>query len=241
MEGVYANDLPLYSERAGRSSYFPWTETRAYFTCDASFATLWVRMEFLFKKHLEEDEQLVKVVHKHWFIGIKTLFWPTVFVLAVLSLPFFSHSNAMLLISAIAGITVLVWWLRNFFDYFLDAWILTDQGIIDIAWFGWFHRQSTRVLYSDLQGVSYEINGVWGTLFNFGTVSVEKISTGAVISLEFVKNPKQVELLTLKNMEGYLHKKNLKDSSQVQKLLATILAEQLNKKDMFPSDDEDDE
>jgi len=196
-------------------------------------------MQFLFQKHLEEDEVLVKVVHKHWFIGIKTLFWPTVFAACVLLLPFLSQSKAMLVVSTVAGITALVWWLRNFFDYFLDAWLLTDQGIIDIAWFGWFHRQSTRVLYSDLQGVSYEIKGVWGTLFNFGTVSVEKISTGAVISLEYVKNPKQVELLTLKYMEGYLHKKNMKDASQVQKLLATLVAEQINMKDTFPSDNDD--
>jgi hypothetical protein len=197
-------------------------------------------MLFLFKKHLEEDEELIRIVHKHWFIGIKALFWPTVlFLLDIYGLTAFRGVNAMILITTVFGITILVWWLRNFFDYFLDAWLLTDQGIIDIAWFGWFHRQSTRVLYSDLQGVSYEINGVWGTLFNFGTISVEKISTGAVISLEFVKNPKQVELMTLRYMEEYLHKKNLKDSTQVQKLLATILAEQLNKKNMFPSDNND--
>lgn len=195
-------------------------------------------MQFLFQKHLEEDEELVRVVHKHWFIGLKALFWPTVlFIIDIYCLAAY-RVGAMTLIASIMGVTILVWWLRNFFDYFLDAWLLTDQGILDIAWFGWFHRQSTRVLYSDIQGVSYEINGVWGTLFNFGTISVEKISTGAVISLEYVKNPKQVEVLTLKHMEGYMHKKNLKDSKEVQKLLATLLAEQLNKKDMFPDEDD---
>lgn len=197
-------------------------------------------MHFLFKKHLEEDEELVRIVHKHWFIGVKTLLWPTLlFILNAYALIAFRGPGALILTTTILGITIAVWWLRNFFDYFLDAWIMTDQGIIDIAWFGWFHRQSTRVLYSDIQGVSYEIKGVWGTLLNFGVVSVEKISTGAVISLEYVKNPKQVEILTLKHMETYMHKKNLKDSKEVQKLLATILAEQLNKKEIFPSDDDD--
>lgn len=197
-------------------------------------------MHFLFRKHLEEDETLVRIVHKHWFVGVKVLFWPVIlFVTDAYGMFLFRGSGAIVLIAAVLGVTILVWLLRNFFDYFLDAWLLTDEGIIDIAWFGWFHRQSTRVLYSDLQGVSYEIKGVWGTLFNFGTVSVEKISTGAVISLDYVKNPKQVESVTLKHMEAYLHKKNLKDSSQVQKLLATILAEQMNKKDLFPSDDAD--
>jgi len=197
-------------------------------------------MHFLFKKHLEEDEELVRIVHKHWFIGVKTLAWPTaLFLLDMYALLAFRGPGALVLVTSILGVTILVWWLRNFFDYYLDAWLLTDQGIVDIAWFGGFHRQSTRVLYSDIQGRSYKIKGVWGELFNFGVVSVEKISTGAVISLEYVKNPKQVEILTLKHMEGYMHKKNLKDSSQVQKLLATILAEQLNKKDMFPSEDDD--
>jgi len=40
-------------------------------------------------------------------------------------------------------------------------------------------------------------------------------------------------------MEGYLHKKNMKDASQVQKLLATLVAERINMNDTFPSDSED--
>ncbi len=132
---------------------------------------------------------------------------------------------------AIISICVGVWWLRNFFDYYLDAWLITDQGIIDIAWFGWFHRQSTRVLYSDLQGISYEIIGVWGTLLRYGTLSVEKISTGTAVSMEYVQSPKKIELMVLKNMETYLHAKNLKDSKQVQELLSALVAEQINLRD----------
>ena len=34
--------------------------------------------EFFFGKHLDEDETLLFAVHKHWFLGLKELIWPTV-------------------------------------------------------------------------------------------------------------------------------------------------------------------
>lgn len=119
-----------------------------------------------------------------------------------------------------------LWWIRNFFDYFLDAWIVTDQGIIDLEWLGLFHRKSARLLYSDMQGVSNEVNGIGGTLFRYGTLTVEKISTGAGISLPHVQNPRQVETIILRSMEEYMMKKNLKNAKHVQEVLATVIAEQ---------------
>ncbi len=192
----------------------------------------------LFKKHLEDDEVLICVVHKHWLLGLRALFWPTIFFVLGWGVFGITQARAMLTIAALLSVVFGVWWLRNFFDYYLDAWIITDHGIIDVAWFGWFHRQSTRVLYSDLQGVSYEIQGIAGTLLRYGTVSVEKISTGAAVSLECVSRPKRVELIILKNMETYLHSKNLKDAKQVQQLLSALVAEQINHREMTGADDD---
>ena len=130
---------------------------------------------------------------------------------------------------------------RSFFDYYLDAWLITDHGIIDIEWFGWFHRESARVLYSDIQGVSYEIHGVAGTLLRYGTVAVEKISNGEEIELEYVSQPKKVESLILHRMETYLHTKNLKDAKHVQEILSAIVAEHLQREELSGEDDGDDE
>jgi hypothetical protein len=193
---------------------------------------------FLFSKHLEEDETLLKVAHKHWLLGFKHLFWPSVFLAGAAWVLTVNHAPGMILVMSLWMIVVLVWWLHNFFDYYLDAWLITDQGIIDIAWHGWFHRQSTRVLYSDLQGISYEIKGVIGTLLRFGTISIEKISTGQEISLEFVPSPKRIELLVLKHQETYLHSKNMKDAKHVQELLSAIVARQIQM-DNLPEDEDD--
>lgn len=192
--------------------------------------------KLLFTKHLDDDEVLVRVVHKHWLLGVRALFWPTLWLAADVFLPLGFPTRPVAILASCMGVVFFVWWLRNFFDYFLDAWIVTSEGIIDVAWHGWFHRESSRILYSDIQGVSYEIKGVVGTLLQIGVIAVEKISTGDSVSLEFVKRPKKIESLLLSYQEKYLHKKNLKDSKQVQQLLATLVAERLQLDDLEGSD-----
>lgn len=190
----------------------------------------------LLSKHLEEEETLLRAVHKHWLLGVRVLFWPTVFLALGGALVWLYPVQGVAWAAGAWSLVCAVWWLRSFFDYYLDAWIITDQGIIDIAWHGWFHRESTRVLYSDLQGVSYEIKGVWGTLLRYGSISVEKISTGSSMCLESVPRPKRVELLILQSMEAYLHKKNLKDARQVQELLAALVAERVQLQEVSAED-----
>lgn len=197
----------------------------------------------LFQRHLEDEEELVIIVHKHWILGIRNLLWPAFALVMGLLFLYMFPFNAIYYLSALWSIACIVWLLRNFYDYYLDAWIITDQGIIDVEWHGWFHRQSSRVLFSDIQGLSYEIEGIVGTVMRYGTISVEKISNGSLISLDSVKNPKIVEAIVLKKMEDYLHTKNLSDATHVQDLLSQIVANeiQLNKFGDDEDDDDDDE
>lgn len=192
----------------------------------------------LFRRHVEDDEEIIIIVHKHWLLGIQHLFWPIVSFVASWLLFLVASYTVILYAAAIATTAILIWGLRNFYDYYLDAWIITDQGIIDVEWHGWFHRESTRVLFSDVQGVSYEIQGVLGTMMRFGTIAVEKVSTGSVIALDNVKNPRAIEAIILKNMEGYLHTKNLSDAKHVQEILSQIIAREVNL-EQFDSDEEE--
>jgi hypothetical protein len=185
--------------------------------------------EFLFARHLEDDEHIVTVVHKHWLMGVRSLFWPVVsFWFAAMALALFP-GRFLFLAAAIWACASLVWLARNFFDYYLDAWIITSMGIIDLEWHGWFHRESARILYSDVHGVSYEIQGILATLLRYGTVAIEKISTGALVSIAYVPNPRVVEATILRNMETYLHSKNLKDAKHVQELLAEFVSTEVQR------------
>ncbi len=185
---------------------------------------------YFFGPHLDDEEEIEIVVHKHWLMGIKSLWWPSVVFILVAAVLWFSHTKYVVYGIAIAEIGVLIWWIRNFLDYFLDAWLITNKGIIDLEWHGWFHRSSARVLYSDIQGVEYEIKGIVGTLMGYGEMAVEKISTGSTITMPYVKKPRRVEAVILECMEAYMHKKNLKDATTVQGILAEFVAGTLQKK-----------
>lgn len=205
-----------------------------------------------FHRHVDDEEEIIMIVHKHWLLGFKYLFWPLVAFTCAVGLFLFAPYKFVFYVAACVSVVTLVWGLRNFYDYYLDAWIITDQGIIDVEWHGWFHRQSTRVLYSDIQGVSYEIAGFLGTMMRFGTISVEKISTGSVLSLDSVKSPRAIESIVLQQMEQYLHGKNLTDAKHVQDVLTKIVAremqleqfedgEEYEDDDDYEEDDEDDD
>ena len=180
-----------------------------------------------FERHTEDDEEIIAIIHKHWMLGFKYLLYPCVGLAFTLALFFLAPYRAVFYIAAMLSIGMLIWGLRNFYDYYLDAWIITNQGIIDVEWHGWFHRQSTRVLYSDINGVSYEIQGIVGTILKYGVISVEKISTGSVFSMESVKSPRAVEGIILSQMENYLHAKNLTDARHVQEVLSQIVAREV--------------
>lgn len=183
---------------------------------------------WFFKKHLEDDEVVRLYVHTHWRLGLKRLFWPTITFVA--SWVFLAIAPFLIIFYfvALASVLSLVWWARNFFDYFLDAWLVTDQALIDVKWHGWFHRTATKVLFSDIHGVSYEVKGISGTLFGYGTIAVEKVSTGGTISLENVPRPRLVAAAILQNMEQYLHGKNLKDAKRIQELLSGVVSRELS-------------
>lgn len=186
---------------------------------------------FFFKRHLDDDEVLLATVHAHWIVGVKALIVPTACLAALWAMLSLLPDRLMLYVVLVLTVPAAVWWTRTFLDYFLDAWLITSKGVIDLDWHGWFHRSSSRVLYSDIQTVSYEVKGVPATLLGCGHVSIEKISTGTTIGIEFVKRPKRVERLILESVEAYMHKKNLKDAKVVQGILAEFVAGTLQKKE----------
>ncbi len=170
-----------------------------------------------------------RIVHKHWLVMLERLFWPSAAFIAIFAVAVYLPDKYVLYGALAATLANAFWWARNFMDYFLDAWVITNKGVIDLAWHGWFHRQASRTLYSDIQSVSYEIKGVPATLLRFGTITVEKISTGSTVSLDHVHKPKTVETTILEGLEAYMHKKNLKDATVVQGILAEFVAGTLQK------------
>ena len=144
----------------------------------------------LFEKiRLEEEEQVLKVVRRHWFIIVAELFG--VFVVALL--PLFILVGYMLLPENLQLVDfsfdaymphlllgVSLWLVLTIMSgfmiwthYFLDLWVITDHRIIAIEQIHFFNRNVSIFRLERLQDIEYNINGILATLLNFGVISAQ--------------------------------------------------------------------
>ena len=74
-----------------------------------------------------------------------------------------------------------------------------------------------------VEGLSYTIQGVRKTIFNYGHVTIERAGGAAAIQFLDAVSPQKVERLVLHYQEKFVTDQNLKDSKSLQNLLVTML------------------
>lgn len=137
---------------------------------------------------LEEDEKMLRVVRKHWWIVlIRSL---SAVVLAVIPLLLLQLALSYIpgtiftdLISTYAGelfFSYLTWLLLNWMlmanfwtDHYLDLWAITNRRIVAIDQRGFFHRFLSSFRLERLQDMNIEVVGIIPTLLNFGTIEAQ--------------------------------------------------------------------
>lgn len=144
----------------------------------------------LFEKiHLEENEEILKVVRKHWFIIASELFFifltalfPLIVTLVVMMFPQITEfleipQNHLvpLITFMIAGWLVLclmsgymIWT-----NYYLDLWIITDRRIIVVDQISFFHRNVGMFRIERLQDIEVRTEGILETFLNYGTLTAQ--------------------------------------------------------------------
>lgn len=144
----------------------------------------------LFEKiKLEEDEKVLKIVRRHWFIIVSelagvvaTAFAPLVVIGIALSvadittlLPY--HPDHLISgTSFFIGVWLLLSVLTGFMiwtHYHLDLWIITDRRIISIEQVHFFNRNVAIFRLERLQDIEFVIKGILPTFLNFGTLSAQ--------------------------------------------------------------------
>lgn len=133
---------------------------------------------------LFENEKILIVVRKHWFVMARTaiLFFVLLFVPIVGSLLFpyvqsivgedllYAGVNffVSLYFAALAAFLFFEW-----MDYYLDTWIITTRRIIDVEQQGLFSRHIAEIPLSRVQDITIEVNGIIETLLRFGTIRIQ--------------------------------------------------------------------
>ncbi len=130
-----------------------------------------------FKMRYQEGS--IITYRKHWFIFFSKSWQPTfsmlvtVVLVSARLLGYLSFlSLTTVIVVGIALLTVLgAWWLYNFVDWRNDIYQLTADHIVDIDRKPLGSEEKKSAPLENILSLSHERIGIWGLLFNFGTVT----------------------------------------------------------------------
>lgn len=156
---------------------------------------------------LDENERVLLVVRKHWFVLFAQAFFLVFMVLlpilifVILSLfdvtaAFQINGNISALYFFFASLWLLFVWLSFFViwtDFYLDMLIITSEQVIDIEQKGLFSRELSTFRLDRIQDVTSEANGLIQTFFNFGTVHIQTAGEDRNFIIHGVPKPFEVK------------------------------------------------
>lgn len=172
------------------------------------------------KIQIEADETILIQVRKHWFIlALEVLGVVIGAIVPLLFIGTFSAlgaSNALnvtlsmpgSLMTALSSAWILIMWMTLFniwTNYYLDVWTVTNKRLIAIDQKGLFNRSISSFRLERLQDLNVEINGILGTLLNFGSLRAQ---TAGGDNQEFkatgLPDPRELKALILNASDAVL-------------------------------------
>lgn len=177
---------------------------------------------YLFGPHLEADEKILYLAHRHPFLMIKPslMIFFFHFYLPIFLWYVFPEIWFVFLIWVIYGFIALN---KMIFNWYFDALLVTNLSLVDVTWNGPFDRSSVRVEYSMVEGTSYNFKGILQTVFNYGCIQISRSSGVVAIEQKDVINPAKLESVILAYQEKYVAKKNMEDVNSLKSLLTTMI------------------
>lgn len=172
-----------------------------------------------FSKILKDDEELVRLVRRHplTFFGsilISLFFLLLPFFLMVLLLSWKTLGLILFLFFLLVGIILVS---RFLTIRYYNCLMITSQRVILFRQKGLFDRQVSEIEYQKIQDVSYHFKGLWQTLWHYGSLKIQVLSSETVIKAEKIPQPEKVQDL-IKNIQRNLlleSQDTLKSNSQL--------------------------
>jgi len=186
--------------------------------------------KFIFHKHLEKGEKIIYVVHKHWINILNPTLRLAFFGLLIPWSLYIMGFNTFIFfwIAFFWSLFAFLHFIYDFINWYSDVFLITSMDIIWVEWSGLFKNAATRMGFEDIEGVSYEINGFWPTVFNYGRVNLKSVS-GNILGLYPARNPKQVELNIMKYQHQYLRSRDMEDAGKLKQLLSQMVSGHLRR------------
>jgi uncharacterized membrane protein YdbT with pleckstrin-like domain len=107
-----------------------------------------------------------------------------------------AHLGFVLIASAYF-LSIWLFFFTQIVNYYLDVSLITERRIIDVHLEGLFSRTISELEMARIQDVTSEVNGVLGTLLDYGTVSVQSAGEQEHFTFEKVPHPHRVREIIL--------------------------------------------
>ncbi len=129
-----------------------------------------------------DGEQLLFVFRRH-IIAMRKGFYLLLIPFAISAIPpLIWQNNLELFILPLIGLgTGLLLFSYHFLMWFYTYYIVTDQRIRQITQHGFFGKDVVELRLSKIQNISYNIPGLTGELFKFGTIVIQTFVGDLVI------------------------------------------------------------
>lgn len=156
--------------------------------------------------NLGKDEQIVLELRRHWFI----FFLETIFLVIFVCLPFIifaflSQNNALEAHPILTNwfqFAAAAWFLFTWITFFiiwttfyLDAWIITNERIIDIEQHALFKREIVEFRIENIQDVSIHVSGFIPTMLGYGDILAETAGEQRHCTIKDAPHPEKVKNL----------------------------------------------
>lgn len=162
---------------------------------------------------LEPGEHVVKELRKHWFLFLMGLLPYAILIILPFALPklltlvppfakyatYFNFSTP--LARAGLGVWLLVWWTSAwgaFTQYFLNAWVLTNQRIVTIKQRRYFYREVSSLFLNRVQDVTTSVSGVLSSLLGIGDIKVQTAAEDVEFVMKGIPRPEQMRDIILR-------------------------------------------
>jgi uncharacterized membrane protein YdbT with pleckstrin-like domain len=173
---------------------------------------------------IHEGEAVIAELRRHWFVFVAQAAFLVAFVaapvLAVFLLEqlagFVLDPNHEALVIFFSAAWLLLSWIIFFImwtNFYLDAWFVTDQRIVDIEQWGLFNRQVSECRLDRIQDVTVDVDGIVPTALRFGDVHVQTAGEAREFLLGNVPDPYAVKDIIFRAQDAALRRARNADES----------------------------
>jgi len=156
---------------------------------------------FLFQQYLNEEEEIITVTHQNASIVIPDIIFDViVWIVTPITLAYAKILTPYVWYALIPAPFIII---HRLYDWYGDAMIITNKGILNVEWNGIFENYSQRVNIADVSTVFIQKSGIGATVFQYGKLMIN-CQDGSMLSINAANKPERAQTLILRLREQYL-------------------------------------